>query len=89
MQIKIFVLGPLDNNTIVVFCQKTKKAAIIDPSFGSFDVVSTANFFEAQYNIKANIKPSKAITIIDIIIWFILLVLLIPLLTEFLLYLVF
>ena len=36
MLIKIFVLGPIDNNTFLVGCEKTKKAFVIDPSFDAF-----------------------------------------------------
>jgi len=35
MIIEILICGPLLNNTIVVACEDTKKAAVIDPSFGS------------------------------------------------------
>jgi len=39
MFIKIFVLGPIENNTFVVTCEKTKKSFVIDPSFGAFEKV--------------------------------------------------
>jgi len=35
MIINIFICGPIENNTIVFVCEKTKKAAVIDPSFGA------------------------------------------------------
>ncbi len=35
MIIKIFVCGPIENNTFVIVCKKTKKALVIDPAFGS------------------------------------------------------
>ncbi|MFA5250456.1 MAG: MBL fold metallo-hydrolase [Parachlamydiales bacterium] len=39
MLIEIFLLGPLGNNTIVIASEKTHEAAVIDPSFGSEEVV--------------------------------------------------
>ena len=39
MIMEMFVCGPIDNNTIVIVCEKTKKAAVLDPSFGSSDKV--------------------------------------------------
>lgn len=39
MFIKVFICGPIDNNVIFVGCEKTKKAAIIDPAICSFSVV--------------------------------------------------
>ena len=44
MLIKIFVLGPLENNTFVVTSQKSKKSFVIDPSFGAFEKIK--NFLE-------------------------------------------
>jgi hydroxyacylglutathione hydrolase len=37
--IKIFVCGPLQNNTIVISCPETKSAAVIDPAFDSYDKI--------------------------------------------------
>jgi hydroxyacylglutathione hydrolase len=39
MIVKIFVCGPIENNTFVVVCEKTKKALVIDPAFGAFNKV--------------------------------------------------
>lgn len=39
MNIKIFVSGPLSNNTYLITCEKTKKSAVIDPAFGSFELL--------------------------------------------------
>lgn len=39
MILKIFICGPLQNNTYVGVCKKTKKAFVIDPSFGSYNKV--------------------------------------------------
>ena len=39
MLIKIFVLGPLENNTFVVTSKKSKKSFVIDPSFGAFEKI--------------------------------------------------
>lgn len=36
---KIFITGPIDNNTIVIACSKTKKAAVIDPGVDSSERV--------------------------------------------------
>ncbi|HEU64247.1 MAG: putative metallo-hydrolase [Candidatus Anoxychlamydiales bacterium] len=44
MLIKIFVLGPIENNTFVVTCSKSKKSFVIDPSFGAFEKIK--NFLE-------------------------------------------
>ncbi len=35
MKFERFVCGPLENNVFLVFCEKTKKGAIIDPALGS------------------------------------------------------
>lgn len=35
MAIERFNVGPLDNNTYVIYCEATKKAAIVDPSLES------------------------------------------------------
>ncbi len=35
MLLKIFVCGPIQNNTILCACEKTKLACVIDPSFDS------------------------------------------------------
>ena len=40
MLIQKFVLGPIDNNTYVVVSEESKKAFVIDPSFGSIDKLS-------------------------------------------------
>ncbi len=39
MFIKVFICGPIENNVIVVGCEKTKKAAVIDPAIGSFSKI--------------------------------------------------
>lgn len=39
MLIKIFVLGPIDNNTYLIGCENTKKAFVIDPSFNATDEI--------------------------------------------------
>lgn len=39
MIVKVFVCGPIENNTIVVVCDKTKKALVIDPAFGCNDKI--------------------------------------------------
>jgi hydroxyacylglutathione hydrolase len=39
MLIDCFCCGPVETNTYVIACPKTKKTAIIDPSMGSFDMV--------------------------------------------------
>jgi len=41
MIVKKFICGPLENNTYVLICKQTKKAAVIDPSFGSYDKIMT------------------------------------------------
>ncbi len=52
MILKIFICSPIQNNTIVIGSRKTKKAAVIDPSFDSADKV--LNFLK-----KENIKLEK------------------------------
>ncbi|MDO9085657.1 MAG: MBL fold metallo-hydrolase [Anaerolineaceae bacterium] len=37
-----FVLGPIDNNSFIIFDQATKKAAIVDPSFDSLKIMDVA-----------------------------------------------
>ncbi|MBN2479036.1 MAG: MBL fold metallo-hydrolase [Parachlamydiales bacterium] len=49
MHIEVFVCGPINNNTIVIWCEKTKKAAVIDPAFDSFDKVLK---FLKKHNLK-------------------------------------
>lgn len=41
MPLKIisFVLGPIENNSYLIIDQETKKAAIVDPSFDSFQIM--------------------------------------------------
>ncbi|MBN1914945.1 MAG: MBL fold metallo-hydrolase [Parachlamydiales bacterium] len=39
MKIKKFILGPLNNNSILIACSKTGKAALFDPVIGSFQPV--------------------------------------------------
>jgi glyoxylase-like metal-dependent hydrolase (beta-lactamase superfamily II) len=39
MIVEVFVCGPIENNTIVVVCDKTKKALVIDPGFGSHNKI--------------------------------------------------
>ncbi|NGX30912.1 MAG: putative metallo-hydrolase [Chlamydiae bacterium] len=36
---EIIVSGPVSTNTILLFCPKTKQAAIVDPSFGSLEKI--------------------------------------------------
>jgi glyoxylase-like metal-dependent hydrolase (beta-lactamase superfamily II) len=40
MDIEVFTLGPLFNNTILLTCEKTKISAVVDPSFGIKKVLS-------------------------------------------------
>ncbi len=41
MFLKIFVLGPLANNTIIIGCEKEHAAAVIDPSFEAAEKILT------------------------------------------------
>ncbi|OGN60144.1 MAG: hypothetical protein A3F40_00240 [Chlamydiae bacterium RIFCSPHIGHO2_12_FULL_27_8] len=52
MQIEIFVLGPLENNTFLIICEKTNKAAVIDPSFGALKALK-------KYTVNKNIFIEK------------------------------
>ncbi len=39
MFVERFILGPIENNTFVVTCSKSKKSFLIDPSFGAFEKI--------------------------------------------------
>jgi glyoxylase-like metal-dependent hydrolase (beta-lactamase superfamily II) len=39
MEFKSFISGSYDTNSIVIFCDKTKIAAVIDPAFNSFEKI--------------------------------------------------
>jgi len=39
MFIKVFVLGPIENNTYIVGSEESKKSFVIDPSFGAFEEI--------------------------------------------------
>ena len=49
MLLKIFIVGSLGTNTILIVCEETKKAAIVDPAFGALEKVLP---FIEQNNIK-------------------------------------
>ncbi|MFA6119479.1 MAG: MBL fold metallo-hydrolase [Parachlamydiales bacterium] len=40
MILEKFVCGPLDNNTFLIVSEKTNKALVVDPSFGSYDKIA-------------------------------------------------
>ena len=48
MKFERFICGPLENNVFLVFCEKTKNGAIIDPALGS----STALFLAKELGLK-------------------------------------
>lgn len=39
MILKNFVVGPLENNTYLIYCDSTKRGVLIDPAFGSYEKV--------------------------------------------------
>ncbi len=41
LQIETFVLGPIDNNTYLLWDRETREAAVIDPSFEPGVIVKT------------------------------------------------
>lgn len=42
LQIKTFILGPIENNSFLVYDKETKQAAVIDPSFEPNEIVEFA-----------------------------------------------
>lgn len=41
MIVKKYICGPLSTNCYLIVCEKTKKAAVIDPAMGSFSQIQT------------------------------------------------
>jgi len=50
--IEVFSCGPVSTNTLLIYCSKTKEAAVLDPSMGSSELVEKA--IESK-----GLKPTK------------------------------
>jgi len=52
--IEVFSCGPVSTNTLLIYCNETKEAAILDPSMGSAELIEKA--IEAK-----ELKPKKIV----------------------------